>query len=315
MTTLIYRHDIFGDHRTPEGHPERSGRYGAVAAAIEHPAFADLTRRAPPKASAEQVALVHPDSYVANIEASAPSQGMAALDADTFMSSATLEAAQRAAGGAAAAVDAVFAGEADNAFIAARPPGHHAEPNRAMGFCVFNSVAIGAMHARAVHGAQRVAVVDFDVHHGNGTELAFWDDEDAFFGSSHEFPQYPGTGRKTDRGASFNVVNAPLPNGADGEAFRRAWGEDILPALADFRPEIILISAGFDAHHADPLGGLTLTEADFAWVTREIQAVARQVCAGRVVSILEGGYDLAALQQCVVAHLAALADRDAEVGA
>ncbi|MEX0646124.1 MAG: histone deacetylase family protein, partial [Parvularculaceae bacterium] len=191
-------------------------------------------------------------------------------------------------------------------FVAARPPGHHALPERAMGFCLFNSAAIAALHARAVHGAKRVAVVDFDVHHGNGTEASFWQDEDAFYASSHEYPQYPGTGRQSDRGAFGNIANEPLPTGTSGEDFRRAWGEQLLPALSDFRPDFIVISAGFDAHRRDPVGGLLLVEEDFAWVTREIVGVARAACAGRIVSLLEGGYDLDALGASTAAHVGAL---------
>ena len=221
------------------------------------------------------------------------------------MGPSSLDAALRAAGGACAGVDAIYAGEADNAFIAARPPGHHAEPERAMGFCFFNSAAIAAVHART-HGAKRVAVLDFDVHHGNGTEAAFWHDENAFYASSHEWPQYPGTGRASDRGAFDNIANAPLAAGEDGDAFRRAWGERLLPALADFGPDFIVISAGFDAHAADPLGGLRLAEDDFVWATREIMGVARDKAGGRVISLLEGGYDLDALGRSAAAHVKAL---------
>ena len=192
--------------------------------------------------------------------------------------------------------------------IVARPPGHHAEPERAMGFCLFNGAAIAALHARSVHGAKRVAVVDFDVHHGNGTEAAFWHDENAFYASSHQWPQYPGTGRASDRGAFDNIANAPLAGGEGSLAFRRAWGETLLPALSDFGPELIVISAGFDAHRADPLGGLELTEEDFAWATREIAAVARDKAGGRLVSIMEGGYDLKALSDSVAAHVKVLMD-------
>ncbi|MEM9171046.1 MAG: histone deacetylase family protein, partial [Pseudomonadota bacterium] len=306
MTTLVYEHAGFGAHEVPPGHVERPGRYEAVAAALAAERFADVERRTPPAASTEAIDRVHKPAYREAVMAAGPSQGLAQLDADTFLGPSSLDAALRAAGGAVAAVDAVFAGEAENAFVAARPPGHHAEPARAMGFCVFNSVAVAAMHARAVHGAARVAVVDFDVHHGNGTESAFWDDEDAFFASSHEWPQYPGTGRETDRGAFDTICNAPLATGSTGDAFRRAWGETLLPALSDFDPDIVIVSAGFDAHRADPLGGLLLTEDDFAWITRELRAVARDRCGGRLVSLLEGGYDLDALGASAAAHVDAL---------
>lgn len=306
MTTILYAHPSFGSHETPPGHPERAARYRAVEAALAGPDFDGLIRRPAPPASAEAIERVHGAAFRAAIEAAAPSAGLVGLDPDTTMGLTSLDAARRAAGAACAAVDAIFGGEASNAFVAARPPGHHAEPDRAMGFCLFNTAAIAAMHARAAHGAARVAVVDFDVHHGNGTELAFWHDENAFFASSHEWPQYPGSGRDSDRGAFGNIANAPLPGGTAGEAFRRIWGERLLPALSDFRPDVIVISAGFDAHRADPLGGLALVEADFAWVTREILGVARSACGGRVVSTLEGGYDLDALGRSVAAHVGVL---------
>ncbi len=305
MTTLLFTHPVFGRHEVPPGHAEHSGRYTAVEIALQAEEFSDLDRRNPPPVTAEQIERVHPAAYRERIEDAAPAEGLVQLDADTFMGSSSLEAARRGAGGAVAAVEAVMAGEATNAFVAARPPGHHAEPERAMGFCLFNSAAIAARHARAL-GAQRIAVVDFDVHHGNGTEAAFWHDENAFYASSHEWPQYPGTGRERDRGAYENICNAPLATGAGGEAFRRAWGETLLPALTVFGPDFIVISAGFDAHIADPVGGLRLSEDDFTWVTREITALASAACSGRVISVLEGGYDLAALGASTVAHVKVL---------
>lgn len=306
MSTLLYEHAVFGAHETPDGHPERSARYDAASKALGGDMFAALSRRTPPRASRETLALVHSTAFIDALFAASPEEGMIRLDPDTTMGPHSLEAATRAAGGAVAAVDALFAGEAENAFILARPPGHHAPPERAMGFCLFNSAAIAAMHARAAHGAKRVAVVDFDVHHGNGTEEAFWHDQYAFYASSHEWPQYPGTGRASDRGAFDNIANAPLATGASGEEFRAAWGERLLPALDAFSPDIIIVSAGFDAHRADPLGGLRLAEADFAWVTKEIRAVAKARCGGKIVSLLEGGYDLPALAASVSVHVAAL---------
>jgi acetoin utilization deacetylase AcuC-like enzyme len=306
VTTLFYDHDSFGAHETPPGHAERAERHAAVAAALSGQEFAPLLRRVAPRAERAAIERAHGARYVGFIEDNAPNDGMARLDPDTFMGAHSLDASLRAAGAGIAAVDAIYAGEANNAFVAARPPGHHAEPERAMGFCLFNSAAIAALHARAAHGARRVAVVDFDVHHGNGTEAMFWHDEGAFFASSHEWPQYPGTGRATDRGAFDNIVNAPLPTGSDGAAFRRVWGEKLLPALSDFAPDFVVISAGFDAHRADPLGGLALTEEDFSWVTREIASVARGRASGRIVSLLEGGYDLAALGASAAAHVRAL---------
>jgi len=306
MTTLLYTHASFSAHETPPGHAEHGGRYRAVEKALGAEEFAALVRREAPRASSEAIERVHPGAFRRAIEEAAPAEGMSQLDPDTFMGPHSLDAALRAAGAGVAAVDALYAGEAENAFVAARPPGHHAEPTRAMGFCFFNSAAIAALHARAAHGAQRVAVVDFDVHHGNGTEAAFWHDEHAFYASSHEWPQYPGTGRASDRGASDNIANAPLPTGTEGSAFRRAWGETLLPALSDFEPDFLVISAGFDAHSADPLGGLRLTEDDFVWLTAALAAIARDKAEGRIVSLLEGGYDLAALGRSAAAHVKAL---------
>jgi acetoin utilization deacetylase AcuC-like enzyme len=306
MTTLLFEHDSFGAHETPPGHPERAERYEAVRDALAAERFAALIRRTAPRAELAAIKRAHDPAYVDAVIGAAPEGGMVRLDPDTTMGPHSLDAALRAAGAGVAAVDAIYAGEATNAFVAARPPGHHAPADRAMGFCLFNSAAVAAFHARAAHGASRIAVVDFDVHHGNGTEAIFWYDENAFYASSHEWPQYPGTGRATDRGAFDNVANAPLSTGSGGEAFRRAWGERLLPALSDFRPDFLVISAGFDAHRADPLGGLSLTEDDFDWVTRELLAIARSCCGSRVVSLLEGGYDLGALARSAGAHVAAL---------
>jgi len=305
MATLLFTHPSFGRHEVPPGHVERPERCEAVAAALEREEFEALDRRMPPLARRDAIERVHAAHYADAVHDNAPQSGLAQFDADTFMGPSSLEAALRAAGGAVAAVDAVMAGEADNAFIAARPPGHHAEPERAMGFCFFNNAAIAAMEARA-KGAGRVAVVDFDVHHGNGTQAAFWHDERAFYASSHEWPQYPGTGRETDRGAFDNIRNAPLAPGTGSEEFKRVWGETLLPALCDFDPDFIVISAGFDAHAADPLGGLMLREEDFAWASAEIRAVAEDKAQGRLISVLEGGYDLPALAASAAAHVRVL---------
>lgn len=305
MKTLLFAHPSFQRHEVPPGHVEHPGRYEAVDEALCHADFDALERREPPLATSEQIERVHSNQFRNVIEENAPTNGLAQFDADTFMGPSSLEAALRGAGGAIAAVDAVFAGEADNAFVAARPPGHHAEPERAMGFCFFNNAAVAAMHART-HGASRVAVVDFDVHHGNGTQAALWHDEDAFFASSHEWPQYPGTGRASERGAFDNVLNAALHTGDDGNAFRKVWGDQLLPALSNFDPDFIVISAGFDGHAADPLGGLRLSEADFSWVTAEIAAIAKDKADGRLISVLEGGYDLPALGASAAAHVKTL---------
>lgn len=306
MTTLLFEHGAFAAHETPPGHPERAERYSAASRALAVETFGGLIRKSPEVAPREALARVHTEIYIDAITAAAPRKGFLRLDHDTVIGPHSLEAALRAAGGAVGAVDAIYAGEASNAFVLARPPGHHAPPDRAMGFCLFNTAVIAAMHARAVHSARRLAVVDFDVHHGNGTEEAFWRDEEAFYGSSHEWPQYPGTGRASDRGAFDNIVNAPLQTGSGGDDFRRVWGERILPALDDFSPDFIVISAGFDAHRADPVGGLRLNEADFDWATAKILEIARARCGGRVVSVLEGGYDLGALAACTVGHVTAL---------
>lgn len=308
MTTLLFEHAVFGEHEVPPGHPERADRYFVASRALAGADFTALDRRSPPIVAREALRRVHDAHFIDAVEAAAPSEGLLRLDPDTVIGPHSLDAARRAAGGAVAAVDAIFAGDASNAFILARPPGHHAPKDRAMGFCLFNSVAIAAFHARAAHGATRVAIVDFDVHHGNGSEEACWHDENAFYASSHEWPQYPGSGRASDRGQFDNVVNAPLATGSGGEDFRRVWGERLLPALDRFEPDFIAISAGFDAHRADPIGGLRLVEDDFEWATREILGVARQRCSGRVVSLLEGGYDLKALAASVVGHVRCLMD-------
>ena len=246
-----------------------------------------------------------PQSYIDQVIATAPATGRVQLDADTAMNPSTLEAAQRAVGAACAAVDAVMGGDAKTAFCAVRPPGHHAEPERSMGFCIFNSVAIAAQHARAAHGLSRVAVVDFDVHHGNGTQAAFWDDADLFYGSTHQMPLYPGTGAASETGAG-NIHNFPLPPGAAGLAFRDACSDGLLPALEAFQPELLLLSAGFDAHENDPLAQLRLETSDYVWISEELLALAGRHCQGRLVSSLEGGYDLGALAAATAAHVRAL---------
>ncbi len=303
--TLIFEHAICLEHDMGTGHPERPDRLRAIQLALAEEEFAALERRPAPLASWPQIALVHPQSYIDRVAAAAPRQGRAQLDPDTAMSPASLEAARRAAGAVCGAVDAVMAGQAKNAFCAVRPPGHHAEPERAMGFCIFNSVAIGARHAHVFHDLKRVAVVDFDVHHGNGTQAAFWDDGDLFYGSTHQMPLYPGTGSVSETG-SGNIHNFPLPPGAGGVAFRDAFTDGLLPALDAFKPEFLLLSAGFDGHVDDPLAQMRLETEDYAWVSRELLAVAERHCQGRLVSSLEGGYDLAALASAAAAHVRAL---------
>lgn len=305
MATLLFTHPSCIAHDPAPGHPERPDRLRAVLKALEAPRFDGLVRREAPRAMINQITRVHRPDHVDHILASVPEQGYYNLDADTAMSSESGEAALRAAGAVCGAVDAVMAGEAENAFCAVRPPGHHAEPARAMGFCLFNNIAVGAAHARAEHGLERVAVLDFDVHHGNGTQAIFQGDARVFFASSHQMPLYPGTGRLSETGVG-NIVNRPLRPMAGGADFRLAWREHILPALFDFRPEMVFISAGFDGHEDDPLAQLALTEDDFAWVTQEIGKAADQSCDGRIVSSLEGGYDLPSLAASAAAHVAAL---------
>jgi acetoin utilization deacetylase AcuC-like enzyme len=306
MTTLLYHHPIFAQHDTGPGHPESPARINAVMQALEDSAFAGLERHEAPRASLDQLALIHSRAFIERIEATIPQSGLVGLDADTVVSPHSWEAALRASGAVCSAVDAVMAGAGSNAFCAVRPPGHHAEPERAMGFCIFNSVAIGAAHARQRHGLARAAVIDFDVHHGNGTQAAFWSDASYLYISSHQAPLYPGTGSYNERGEAGNIVNVPLPPGSGGEQLQPAWNEIMEPALREFQPDFILISAGFDAHARDPLAQLNFSEDDYVWLTERILRVAEEQCQGRVVSALEGGYNLTALAASVGAHVKTL---------
>jgi acetoin utilization deacetylase AcuC-like enzyme len=303
--TLLFSHPSCIAHDPGEGHPEQPARLRAILKRLDEPNFAALMRREAPLAERHVVARVHESRLIDALLAAVPKSGRVAIDADTIMSPASGEAALRAAGAVVAAVDAVMTGEADNAFCAVRPPGHHAEPARPMGFCLFNNVAIGALHARAAHGIRRVAILDFDVHHGNGSQAVVERDADLFFASSHQWPLYPGTGAASETGVG-NVVNLPLRAMSGGAEFRKAWQEQVFPALDRFRPELMMISAGFDAHRADPLGGLQLVEDDYGWITREFLRIAKTHAKGRVVSTLEGGYDLDALAASVAAHVGAL---------
>ncbi len=303
MTTLLVTSTHAVEHDTGPGHPESPDRIRAVVKALEQDSFKGLKRMTAPDATVAQMARAHPQKFVEQILAAVPGRGYARVDPDTVLSPGSGPAIIEAAGGLIAAVDAVAKGEAHNAFCAVRPPGHHAESNRAMGFCLINNVAVGALHARAAHGYKRVAVVDFDVHHGNGTQEIFWNDADAFYASTHQFPNYPGTGRRSERGAHNNVVNVPIDPGSGGDVFRAGMTEDVLPALMAFKPDFIFISAGFDAHRDDPLADLKLTENDFAWATHELAKAAKILCGGRLVSVLEGGYNLDALAASAVAHV------------
>jgi len=306
VTTLLVTHNACSAHDMGEGHPERPERLRAVDQALEHEMFQMLLRDNAPRAPIEALTKVHPAEYVAAIERASPSQGHVRLDSDTSMSPGTFEAALRAAGGALFAVDEVASGRVDNAFVATRPPGHHAEKATPMGFCFFNNAAVAARHAQAAHGYERVAICDFDVHHGNGTQDIFWDDPTVLYASTHQMPLYPGTGARKETGAHNQIVNAPLRAGDGGEAFREAFTQAILPRLDDFRPDLVIVSAGFDAHYRDPLGNLNLDEVDFAWATQRLMDIAQRRCGGRLVSLLEGGYDLEGLGRSVAAHVGAL---------
>ena len=306
MTTLFYSHPACLEHQPGNQHPERPERLKVIFDRLSTPSYEALERREAPIVDIQNLSRVHRSGFVDATLDAIPKQGRKFLDPDTAVSPGSREAALRAAGACVAAVDAVISGEASNAFCAGRPPGHHAEADRAMGFCLFNNVAVAALHARAAHELQRVAVVDFDVHHGNGTQSMFYADPDLFYGSTHQYPHYPGTGAREECGVAGNVVNEPMPPGSGSAEFQIAMGDSLLPALDDFKPELILISAGFDAHAADPLADIYLKEEDFAWVTEQLIAIAKTHCSGRVVSTLEGGYDLDALANSTGAHVAAL---------
>jgi acetoin utilization deacetylase AcuC-like enzyme len=309
VSTLVLSHAACLDHDTGPGHPERPDRIRAIERVLAHEKFRPLQRREAPLGDRAAILRVHPKDYVAAVEKAAPAAGHVHADQDTVMSPGTLGAIMHAVGGAVAAVDAVMRREVDNAFVAVRPPGHHAERATPMGFCFFNTAAIAARHAQAAHGAERVAIVDFDVHHGNGTQDIFWSDRNVLYCSTHQMPLFPGTGARDQRGDHDTIVNAPLFAGADGGAFKEAMETAILPRIDAFRPDAIIISAGFDAHRLDPLASLELTEVDFAWITQELLDLAERHCGGRVVSLLEGGYDLEGLTGSVAAHVLTLMGR------
>lgn len=308
MTTLLVTHPAYSRHETPRGHPERVDRILAVEAMLADPVFDALERELAPEASLDAIEACHPLSYIEDLQRLNPhdDEGLAYIDGDTSMSPGSFEAALRGAGGATLAVDRVMAGKARSAFSASRPPGHHAEPERAMGFCFFNNVAIAARHAQKAHGAGRVAIMDFDVHHGNGTQAIFWKDPSVLYASTHEMPLYPGTGAAGETGEAGTIVNAPLRAGQGGAEFREAMNRIVLPRILDFSPDLILISAGFDAHARDPLGSLNLVEEDYAWATSALMQIADKTAGGRIVSVLEGGYDLTALARSTGVHVATL---------
>jgi len=305
MATRLYTHPVFLEHLTSPGHPERPDRLRAIAKVLAHDVFDPLDRVEAPMADEATLLLAHPEAYIRRIREEIPAEGLERVDADTVVSPKSWDAALAAVGAANAAVDDVFAGRADNVFVASRPPGHHAEKSRAMGFCLFNNAAIAARHAQKTHGAERVAIVDWDVHHGNGTQDIFWDDPSVLYCSTHQMPLYPGTGKASETGAG-NIVNVPLAPGSDGEAFREALETVIFPRIDEFRPDLIIISAGFDAHHRDPLAELNFTERDFAWATAKLMEYAGRWSGNRLVSLLEGGYDLEGLGLSVAAHVGRL---------
>ncbi len=304
--TLIVSHPSGLEHDMGAGRPDRPERLRAISTILERDEFAALRRAPAPVASHDAILRAHAPSHLALLEKTTPAEGLASLGADIVMSPGSLAAAFHAAGGAVFAVDEVMAGRARNAFVATRPPGHHATSVTPMGFCLFDNAAIAARHALAAHGAERVAVVDFDVHHGNGVQEIFWSQKNVLYCSTHQAPLYPGTGDKSECGEHGNIVNAPLRKGDGGAAFADAWRNEILPRVDAFRPDVIIVCAGFDAHLHDPLGGLRLQAQDFLDVTRRIMEIAERRSGGRIVSLLEGGYEPEALARCVAAHVSAL---------
>ncbi|MCZ4075234.1 MULTISPECIES: histone deacetylase family protein [Rhizobium/Agrobacterium group] len=305
MATRLYEHPIFLEHITPEGHPERPDRLRSLNIALEHPNFERLERKEAPQANEDAVLLAHPEEHLLAVMRQIPQEDgeINRIEADTYASPKSLQAALTGIGAAMAAVDDVFTGAADNVFVAARPPGHHAETAKAMGFCLFNNVAIAARHAQKKHGAERVAIIDWDVHHGNGTQDIFWNDTSVLFCSTHQMPLYPWSGDKNETGAKNNIVNAPLSPNTGSDHFREAFKSRVLPAIADFSPDLILISAGFDAHHRDPLAQINLVGEDFDWATGRLLEMADKYASNRVVSLLEGGYDLEGLAESAAMHI------------
>ncbi|UXS38614.1 histone deacetylase family protein [Agrobacterium tumefaciens] len=305
MATRLYEHPIFLEHITPSGHPERPDRLRSLNIALEHPNFERLERKEAPQANEDAVLLAHPEEHLLATMRQIPEEDgeINRVEADTYVSQKSLQAALTGIGAAMAAVDDVFTGAADNVFVAARPPGHHAETAKAMGFCLFNNVAIAARHAQKAHGAERVAIIDWDVHHGNGTQDIFWNDTSVLFCSTHQMPLYPWSGDKNETGVKNNIVNAPLSPNTGSEYFREAFKSRVLPAIADFSPDLILISAGFDAHHRDPLAQINLVGEDFDWATGRLLEMADKYTSNRVVSLLEGGYDLEGLAESAAMHI------------
>lgn len=302
MTTRLYTHPSCVDHLTPPGHPERPDRIRALDEAFAHSDFDALERIEAPEGDTAYYELVHPKSFLEMVEGNIPEEGLAVVDADTSASPKSWEVVKRVTGASMDAVDSVFEGTCDNAFVSMRPPGHHAEKTTAMGFCLVNNIAIAARYAQEKYDVERVAIVDFDVHHGNGTQDIFYDDPSVLFASSHQMPLYPGSGALNETGVD-NIFNAPLSDGDDGSKFKEAFRERILPAVENFSPDFLMISAGFDAHYRDPLAGLNLVDDDFDWVTGKLMEISGKYCNNRLVSLLEGGYDLQGLAESASAHV------------
>lgn len=305
MKTLYYEHSDFLRHLTGLGHPESPDRLRRITSALAKPEFDQLIRISPPLGTEAQVKLIHSQKLLDKIHATLPTEGSRALDSDTILSPLSLQVALRAVGAACDAVDQIMSGKANNAFCALRPPGHHAEPDHAMGFCIFNNVAIAAEYARQHYHVKRVAIVDFDVHHGNGTQAAFSKQPQVLYASSHEMPHYPGTGLPSETGVG-NIINVPLSPGETGASVRKKYKEIIFPAVDRFKPELLLVSAGFDAHQNDPLGDIELVEDDYRWLTQELMALAAKHCQDKLISMLEGGYHLKSLADSVVMHIKTL---------
>ena len=300
MTTALITHDDCLQHVTPPGHPEQVARLECINNALKS---VELMRLEAKLATKKEISLLHPVAYIDSVETAVPDSRWKSVDADTHLSPGSFKAALRAVGGVLQAVDLVMMQSAQNAFVAIRPPGHHAERELAMGFCFFGNVALGARHVLKNHGLSRVAIVDFDVHHGNGTQDLLWDEPRTLTVTSHQFPLWPGTGAPDERGAHDNVINIPLPPQSAGKEMREAYRRLVFPKLEKFAPEFLFISAGFDAHKADPLADLNWLEEDFIWLTRQLKKIADEHCKGRLVSVLEGGYDLEALASSSKAHV------------
>jgi acetoin utilization deacetylase AcuC-like enzyme len=313
MTVLYYTDADFLHHDTGPGHPEKPDRLRAIEQALSAPKFNILQRETPPIPTdiEEKLALIHTQAMINRVLTGIPEHGLTHFDADTVASAGSKQAALRAVGALCDAVDKISNHAADKAFCAVRPPGHHAMPGYPMGFCLFNNVAIGAEYARTRYGLERIAIVDFDVHHGNGTQAAFYEQPQVLYASSHQWPYYPGSGHPTETGVG-NIINVPLKSGTDGVTFRAKYQEIILPAVHQFNPQLIFISAGFDAHKDDPLASLRLVEDDFRWITQELMTIADACCNGHIISSLEGGYDLKALASSVAAHVGCLAELEGD---